>query len=91
MSNEIIRTIKIADINPRELAAVFCGMWAGEQAEFFSEIARITADWPGAGWCQQCCGISEHLDKAATEAIAKLAEWAAEPYVSPAKSKGGAA
>lgn len=83
MSREITRTITIKDITPAELAAIFCGMFADEQAAFFSEIGRIAATWPGAGWCQQSCSISENLDKRATETIAKLAEWAADPYVSP--------
>ena len=90
MSRKITRNIIIDDITPAELAAVFCAMYSDEQAAFFSEIGRITASWPGAGWCQQCCGISENLDKRATEVIAKLAEWAADPYVSPTNAKGGA-
>lgn len=83
MSREITRTLTIADITPAELAKVFAAMFADEQAAFFSEVGRIAATWPGAGWCQQSCAISENLDKRATETILKLAEWAAEPYVSP--------
>lgn len=80
---ELKRTVTIADITPAELASLFCGMYADEQAAFFSEIGRITSAWPGAGWCQQSCAISENLDKRATDAILKLAEWAAEPYAAP--------
>jgi len=76
----LVRTVTFNDVNPKELAAIFCDMWAEEQAEFFSEVGRIAADWPGAGWCQQSCAISDKLDKRATETILKLAEWAAEPY-----------
>ena len=91
MSREITRTVTIDGITPAELAQVFCAMYADEQAAFFSEVGRIASAWPGAGWCQQSCAISENLDKRATETIVKLAEWAAEPYVSPTKAKGGAA
>jgi hypothetical protein len=75
----ISRTFQIADVSPHELAHLFCEMYADEQAAFFSEIGRIAQQWPGAGWCQQSCGISEHLDKRGMETILKLAEWAAEP------------
>lgn len=79
----IKRTIEIDDLTPEELATVFTNMTDEEQAAFFSKVGEIAATWHGAGWCQQCCAISEHLDKRATETILKLSEWAAEPYVSP--------
>lgn len=76
----ISRTIIVEAITPQELASAFCEMNGEEQAQFFSEVGKIAATWPGAGWCQQSCAISEHLDKMATETILKLGEWAAEPY-----------
>ena len=79
----IRREIVLNDLTPDELALLFCDMDGEEQAAFFSHVGQIAQDWPGAGWCQQSCSISEHLDKSATETILKLAEWAAEPYVHP--------
>lgn len=81
---EIKRTIVLNDLSAAELATLFCNLYADEQATFFSEVGKIAATWPGAGWCQQSCGISQHLDKQATETILKLAEWAANPYETPA-------
>lgn len=82
----IQRTFEIDDITPKEMAEVFLS-WAGDdQAAFFNVFKVVTDTWPGAGWCQQCCAISEYLDGDGIESIAKLAEWAAEPY-----RKGGAA
>jgi len=76
----ITRTFEIEDIAPEELAFLFAHMDGEQQARFFSIVGRIADAWPGAGWCQQCCAISEHLDAKATETILKLGEWAAEPY-----------
>lgn len=76
----LTRTFEIDDITPEELAGVFAGMDGEQQARFFSTVGKIAATWPGAGWCQQSCAISEHLDKTATETILKLGEWATEPY-----------
>lgn len=78
----LTRTIEIDDITPEELAALFLGMFGDEQARFFNAFKAITGTWSGAGWCQQCCSMSQHLDAAGKETIAKLAEWAANPYVS---------
>lgn len=79
----LVRTFEVGvdDITPDELAALFSEMDGEQQARFFSRLGAIASTWPGAGWCQQCCSISEHLDKTATETILKLGEWAAEPYV----------
>ena len=77
----IRRTFEIGDITPEELATIFCEMDGEQQARFFSTVGKIAATWPGAGWCQQSCAISEYIDKSATETIMKLGEWAAEPYV----------
>ena len=77
----ITRTIELDDLTPDELAEVFAHMDGEQQARFFTCVGEIAATWPGAGWCQQSCAISEHLDKIGTETIAKLAEWAADPYV----------
>lgn len=76
----ITRTIDLGDLTPEELAFAFSEMDAEQQALFFSTVGKIAATWPGAGWCQQSCAISEHLDRTATETIQKLNEWATEPY-----------
>lgn len=81
----LIRTVEIDDITPDELAALFADMDSKKQARFFARVGEIAATWSGAGWCQQSCAISEHLDKIGTETIIKLSEWAAEPYVRPAQ------
>ena len=81
MSHPIHRTFAISNITAEELATIFANMPDEDQAIFFSKVGEIAATWPGAGWCRQCCAISEHLDKRATETILKLSEWAAEPYV----------
>lgn len=81
----IVRTFKIDDLNPQELADAFLGMGGKGQAQFFNAFKAATDQWPGAGWCQQCCAMSEHLDAAGIETIAKLAEWAADPYRSPVR------
>jgi hypothetical protein len=86
-SDNIRRTFTIT-VTPEELAALFCSMLSDEQARFFSHVGKIAAGWPGAGWCQQCCGISQHLDKIGTEAILKLGVWAAEPYREPELAGG---
>jgi hypothetical protein len=75
------RLIVIEDITPEELAMEFLCMDGEKQAAFFNSFKARTDKWPGAGWCQQCCAMSQHLDKGGIEAIAKLAEWAADPYV----------
>ena len=82
----IIRTTNIDDITPAELADVFLGMYDDQQAAFFNHMKAVTDTWPGAGWCKQCSSISQFLTSDGRETIAKLAEWAAEPYVPP---KGG--
>ncbi len=80
----VTRTFQIDDLTPQELATIFLD-WDGEQqAAFFNAFKAETDTWRGAGWCQQCLEISRFLDRAGTETILKLAEWAAEPYVSPA-------
>lgn len=76
----LTRTVTFDDITPDELAELFAGMHGGQQARFFARVGEIAGTWPGAGWCQQCCSISEHLDAKATETILKLGEWASEPY-----------
>lgn len=79
----IKRTIEIGDITPEEAAAIFLENGSEWQAQFFNAFKAETDTWPGAGWCQQCCAISTFLDKSGQETIAKLAEWAADPYVAP--------
>lgn len=78
------RTFVIDDITPEELATEFLCMNGEQQARFFNAFKAETDTWRGAGWCQQCCAISEHLDANGIETIAKLAEWAADPYQRPA-------
>ncbi len=75
----ITRSVTIDDITPQELATVFAGMWADEQADFFEHVGFLAKDWPGAGWCQQSSQIALKLNDLGRETIAKLAEWAADP------------
>ena len=81
----VTRTFQINDLTPQELAAIFLGWHSEQQAAFFNAFKAETDKWPGAGWCQQSCAISEHLNSAGIETILKLGEWAAEPYVSPSE------
>lgn len=78
----LARTIKIDDITPQELATLFLAMRGEDQAAFFNAFKAETDTWRGAGWCQQCCEMSVYLNSDGQEIIAKLAEWASEPYVS---------
>jgi len=81
------RTFIIDDITPEELATEFLCMDGEQQARFFNAFKAETDTWPGAGWCQQCCAMSEYLDANGIETIAKLAEWAADPYQRPATNQ----
>lgn len=74
------RTFVIDDITPEELATEFLCMDDEQQARFFNAFKAETDTWPGAGWCQQCCAMSEHLDASGIETILKLADWATNPY-----------
>lgn len=66
------RTIQVM-LEPDEMAKLFCAMFDTEQAEFFSHVHKITSKWPGAGWCQQSCGIAENLTPEGREVIRTLA------------------
>lgn len=68
------RTITLADLEPSELAELFCEMDGERQAEFFANIHKIAATWPGAGWCQQSCAIAGFVGPKSREVIIKLAE-----------------
>lgn len=73
---KITRTFEMDDITPEELASVFCGMWAEEQAAFFDHVWSIARTWPGAGWCQQSLTIARELTHEGREAIRTLANHA---------------
>lgn len=75
----ITRTIEIKGLTPEELAKEFSSWGGSWQADFFGHLADITAEWPGAGWCQQCSAIAPELGPGGKSVIAKLAEWAADP------------
>ncbi len=60
-------------ITPQELAEAFCSMYADEQSAFFDAVYNITRKWPGAGWCQQSCGIMDHIGINGRDAIRTLA------------------
>lgn len=68
------RTINLTDLEPSELAELFCEMDGEQQAEFFAGIHRIAATWPGAGWCQQSYDIAANASPKCREVIIKLAE-----------------
>lgn len=61
-------------LTPQEVAILFCDMNGEDQADFFSAIADISAEWPGAGWCNQSYDIAESVDDKARGVIEKLAE-----------------
>lgn len=69
----LTRTIEIDGITPKELATVFAGYFAEQQAEFFDELYLIARGWPGAGWCFQSCNIVPHMTADARSAIVTLA------------------
>ena len=71
----IFKQVKI-DLNPEELAEVFCEMWAEEQAAFFARVAQIAAEWPGAGMCVQALSIASHLTPEGRYVIERLADHA---------------
>lgn len=69
----LTRTIEIDGITPKELATVFAGYFAEDQAAFFDELYQIARGWPGAGWCQQSCAIVPHMTTDARSAIVTIA------------------
>lgn len=71
----VTREIKIV-LTPPELAELFCGLFDDDQAEFFEHVGLITKAWPGAGWCQQACSLSEDLSDEGREVIRTLASHA---------------
>lgn len=72
----ITRTITLDDLSPAEIAYAFAEMNDEQQAQFFSEVGRIAATWPGAGMCQQAYAIADHLDASGTYVIERLADHA---------------
>lgn len=69
----VTRTIELTDIQPTELAEMFCNMDDTEQAVFFEHIGVIAREWPGAGWCQQSYSINKNLTDGGREVIRTLA------------------
>lgn len=69
----VSRIYYITDLEPGELADIFCEMDAEQQAAFFECIAEIAKGWPGAGWCQQSYAINEKLSREGREVIRTLA------------------
>lgn len=70
----ITRSIVIDDLTPAEIAQLFAGQDSGGQAEFFTELAKITAGWPGAGWCMQCAHIKDLMTPEGRQIVTTLAE-----------------
>ena len=70
----VTRTINLSELQPEELAELFCELDGEQQANFFTEIHRIAAFWPGAGWCQQSHDIAQNSDRKAKEVVITLAE-----------------
>lgn len=69
----VSRTVDIDYLTPAELAHLFTKGDGYHQAQFFSEVWKITKDWPGAGWCMQSLDICEKADSDARSAITTLA------------------
>lgn len=82
MTAAVTRTVTIDDLTPQEVAQLFCGFFDCGQAAFFNEVARISATWPGAGWCSQAFAIADNsaLTVEARRVIEQLAE-----HLSPTK------
>ncbi|HEX8414756.1 MAG TPA: hypothetical protein VF637_12850 [Sphingomicrobium sp.] len=73
MSVSVTRTIKVDDLSPEELAAVFVGYFDAQQAEFFNEVYRLSRAWSGTGWCGQACSIAPLLDAGGRSVVTTLA------------------
>jgi hypothetical protein len=69
----ITRQIKIDDLTPEELAALFMDMFGNEQARFFDEVWSIALKWPEAGWCQQFSDVVTHLGNGGRQAVEVMA------------------
>jgi hypothetical protein len=69
----VTRTVEVNDLTPAEMAELFANMWADRQADFFSYLWEIAAEWPGTGWCQQSVSIIQKAGPNAREAIRTLA------------------
>lgn len=70
----VTRTIELNDLNPLELAEVFCEYYGDDQASFFEAVAEITASWPGSGWCSQAYDIAQHSSPRGRAVIQKIAD-----------------
>lgn len=57
---------------PEEIADVFVNMNSEQQAAFFAHIKVATADWPGAGWCQQSYAIAKDLNAPGRDVLQTL-------------------
>lgn len=73
MMHGITRTVAVEDLSPAEIATVFCGYDADQQAAFLSEIARIIAEWDGIGWCMQSYAISLKVTDKGRDVVRTLA------------------
>lgn len=66
------RSVEI-QLDPAELAELFCTLCGDEQAEFFAAVGRLAASWPNSGWCGQSYDIVKHLGPTGRATIATLA------------------
>ena len=67
------RKINLDDLQPVELATLFAGYDANQQAEFFNELGWMVKSWGALGWCGQSCKITGKLDRDGEEIVEKLA------------------
>jgi hypothetical protein len=68
-------------ISPSELAAEFCEMKANEQADFFSEVSRISKEWT-APFCFQLQAItdSQELTNGGREIMSSIGDYSRSDY-----------
>lgn len=74
----VTRTVTVSDLTPQELASIFAAYPDDDQAAFFDAVAEEVKDWPGSGWCMQCCWFIPKLGKGGREVVEKMAEWLGE-------------
>lgn len=69
----ITRTVRIDDLTPAEAAKIIAHWPSDEQSAFFDALWVEGRDWPGTGWCMQCCHIAETLGQDGRKFVETLA------------------
>lgn len=69
---KIIKSLEV-EINPQDLAALFCQMSGSEQAEFFNKIEVISNQWQFS-FDYQAANIAEYLQPEGRKIVKTLFE-----------------